>query len=125
MGKFSENNIFTDLISREEFMSLFSSAEKPEKWFTPNELQSFGMKKLSGSLAARYLVKKRIGDTLGTNEYAREMEILNDPFGKPSLYFSETLRAVLEKAGIQEVQCSLSHSRNFITSLTVIFRDGF
>lgn len=125
MEKFIENNIFTDLISRKEFTGLFSLSEKPEQWFTPKELQSFGMKKLSGSLAARYLVKKRIGNTLGTDAYALEMEILNDPYGKPTVDFSKTLRVVLEKAGIQSVQCSLSHSRNYITSLTVIICDGF
>ncbi len=124
MGTITENNIFTDIISREDFFRRFSSSEEKENWFTEKELETFGQKRLSGSLAARYLVRKRIADQVGMNTPVTEIEILNDPFGKPEIRFSELWQAALSRAGFRSVVCSLSHSRNYITSLTIFTRNG-
>jgi phosphopantetheinyl transferase (holo-ACP synthase) len=119
MEKPPENSTHTDLIRKEEFIRLFSSVEHPENWFTVNELEKFSMERNARSLAARYLVKKRICDHLGNHDTRMDMEILNDPYGKPEIRMGKAIRALLDKAGIRSVLCSLSHSRNFITGMTV------
>lgn len=124
METITEKNIFTDIISREDFILLFSSSEDKENWFTEKELETIGRKGLSGSLAARYLIRKRIAYQVGINIAVTEIEILNDPSGKPEIRFSERWQTALSKAGFQSVVCSLSHSRNFITSLTIFLSNG-
>lgn len=119
METITENKIFTDIISREDFIYLFSTSEKMENWFTGKELETYAGNGLSGSLAARYLVKKRIAGQVGMEISAIEMEILDDHYGKPDIRFSEPLQKALNSAGIRSVVCSLSHSRKFITGLTI------
>ena len=60
MEQKSEYSKFIDLIEKEEFVSLFSSCENPEKWFSDNELQEFPFPERARSLAGRYLIKKTI-----------------------------------------------------------------
>ena len=108
-----------DKIGRDAFIELFSGAEKPEEWFTENELRAFSFPRNAGSLAARYLIKRRICRQLGGYELKKEIEVLNEESGKPFLNLSQSIRAAMEKAGIHRILCSLSHSKNHIAGLTV------
>jgi phosphopantetheinyl transferase (holo-ACP synthase) len=112
-----------DLIGKEEFIRLFASSENPGNWFTGKELEKFSLEKNAGSLAARYLVKKRICDQLGNDDIKMDLEILNDPYGKPEIRLGEVIRPILEKAGIRSILCSISHSRNYITGMTVFIKN--
>jgi len=113
-----------DLISKAEFIRLFAEAEKPEAWFTENELNVFEFPRNAASLAARYLIKKRICEQVGAFEMKKEIEIMNDEFGKPELQYGDNMLAAIDKARIRKIMCSISHSRNFITGMTIIcFRE--
>ena len=102
-------------------MRLFSTTEVPEKWFSEKELDQYSIHKNSGSLAARYLIKKRICTQTGDFGNKHEIEILNDPYGKPEIILGENMRLAIERAGIRKVLCSISHSRNYITGMTVFY----
>jgi len=108
-----------DLIKKEEFIHLFSSGKNPERWFSEKELEVFSFPENVRSLAARYLIKKRICDHISEPAYIREIEILNDSFGKPEIILGENIRHATERAGIKEILCSISHSRNYITGMTI------
>lgn len=108
-----------DMITKAEFIRLFSETELLGDWFTENELKAFSYPRNSGSLAARYLIKKRICDLLEEDEYKREIEILNDSLGKPQLSFLKNINNAIERAGISKILCSISHSRNYIAGMTI------
>ncbi len=110
---------YIDLIRKEEFDSLFSSNKDLQRWFSKGEMEEFSFPRNSRSLAARYLVKKRICDQLNLSEHMSEIEILNDSFGKPEISFSENMSRKIEQAGVLKILCSLSHSRNYITGMTI------
>ena len=73
------------------------------------------------SLAGRYLVKKCIVEKLlqGENTY-RELEIRNDPMGKPFLSYSQEIAGLLQSRGIINLECSITHSRNWVAGFVVI-----
>lgn len=111
-----------DHIRRDEFLLLFSEKEKPEDWFSEQELEIHPFPKNAGSLAARYLVKKRIMQQLGIKGDMREISILNDDLGKPEVLLGDCFRQEMEKLGIEKIICSLSHSRNFVAGMTLFER---
>lgn len=114
---------FTDTLSREEFSRIFKERETLAEWFTSAELDKFDPVKNAGSLAVRYLVKKRICEELGLTGMAAGMEILNDSLGKPVLSMGKAVREAMEKAGFTGIHFSLSHSRNYFAALTVFSKE--
>ena len=119
MEQKSEYSKFVNLIKKEEFVSLFSSCENPEKWFSNNELQEFPFPERARSLAGRYLIKKTICDQIEGLSNMHEIEILNNSFGKPEISLGINIQADIHKNGIKKILCSISHSRNFVSSLTI------
>lgn len=108
-----------DLIGKDEFIRLFSTEESTGQWFTKRELVNFPFDKYSRSLAARYLIKKRITGQLGTDGIQKDIEILDNALGKPELKLGKNALQAAKKAGIKDILCSISHSRNYITGMTV------
>ena len=108
-----------DVIRKEEFLYLFSTTEATGKWFSDRELGRFSLEKNAGSLAARYLIKKRICDHVGDVSYPQEIEILNDRYGRPKITLGKNIRMATGRAGIKGIHCSISHSRNYITGMTI------
>jgi phosphopantetheinyl transferase (holo-ACP synthase) len=106
-------------MGKQEFIGLFTDVEQLEDWFSAGELKLFSFPKNAGSLAARYLVKKRILEELSLQAYGKEIGIMNDEYGKPVIKFNDNIRKGLDKAGIEEISCSLSHSRNYIAVMTI------
>jgi len=49
----------------------------------------------------------------------QEIEIFNNDFGKPEVMMGEYMHQVLKRKGIKKVECSLSHSQNYITGMTI------
>jgi holo-[acyl-carrier protein] synthase len=108
-----------DLIGKDEFIRLFSTEESPGQWFTKSELADFPFNKHHRSLAARYLIKKRIARQLGVDDIQMDIEILDNTLGKPELKMGQNVRQAAEKAGVKDILCSISHSRNYITGMTI------
>jgi phosphopantetheinyl transferase (holo-ACP synthase) len=109
---------FIGTIEKGEFISLFN-IQKPDEWFTEKELLRFTLPGNTGSLAGRYLIKKTICDNLKEVVKMSEIEILNDDFGKPEILLSPIILRASELAGIKNILCSISHSRNFIATMTL------
>jgi phosphopantetheinyl transferase (holo-ACP synthase) len=105
-------------IGKEEFLSFFSACE-PSKWFSNKELQAFPFPGRAQSLAGRYLIKKAISDFLEEKEHMFEIEIFNNHLGKPEVIFGKHMREAMNKRGVKKVECSLSHSFNYIAGMTV------
>jgi phosphopantetheinyl transferase (holo-ACP synthase) len=105
-------------IRKEEFLSFYQSCD-PGKWFSDKELQVFSFPGRAQSLAGRYLIKKAIIDFLEEKEHMHEIEIFNDDLGKPEVILGEHINQALKRRGIRKVECSLSHSQNFITGMTL------
>ena len=120
MGQNERYSKHVDLIRKEEFTELFSGQFSIDDWFTAKELETFSFPRNAGSLAARFLVKRRICSELQEAQTGKEIEILNDPKGKPILIFGEKLKFVMQGAGVTNILCSLSHSRHYITAMTII-----
>jgi phosphopantetheinyl transferase (holo-ACP synthase) len=111
-------NKYVDMIKKEEFISLFSSINH-EEWFSDRELKKFKFPLNAGSLAGRYLIKKTICDYTKESQKMNEIEILNDELGKPEVLLGMNIRRTIELAGIKDVYCSISHSKNFIAGMTI------
>jgi len=105
-------------IRKEEFISFYSTCE-PGKWFSDKELKAFPFPGRAQSLAGRYLIKKAISDFLEEKEHIFEIEIFNNDFGKPEISFGEHMHQAMQRRGIKKVECSLSHSQNYITGMTI------
>jgi phosphopantetheinyl transferase (holo-ACP synthase) len=108
-----------DFIEKEAFIHLFSTIENSERWFSGKELEAFSFPGNARSLAGRYLIKKRICDHISEPGCMNEIEIMNDSFGKPEIYFGKDIRNAIDRAGIRKILCSISHSRNYITGMTI------
>lgn len=85
-------------------------------FFSDNEIQSVNDKNQMKSLGARYLIKKSILDYFQMDDDYRDIEIKYGTNGKPELYLHSDLKKKIQ----QNIQISLSHSRNFISTLVVI-----
>jgi phosphopantetheinyl transferase (holo-ACP synthase) len=109
---------YVDTIRKEEFMNFFLLCE-PGKWFSNRELQAFSFPINAGSLAGRYLIKRTISNYLNDDRYIHEIEILNNEFGKPDIMLGENILSCIELSGIKKIHCSISHSKNFVTAMTI------
>jgi phosphopantetheinyl transferase (holo-ACP synthase) len=108
-----------EMIGKEEFLNLYASF-RPGDWFSGSELKTYPFPGNAASLAGRYLIKKSICDFLQENRYMQEIEIFNNKMGKPVIQFGTSISQVLEKRGINRVECSISHSRHYITGMTIL-----
>lgn len=109
---------YVDTIRKEEFMNFFLSCE-PGKWFSDRELKAFSFPINAGSLAGRYLIKRTICDNIKEHGYMHEIEILDNESGKPEVLLGENIHSSIDSAGIKKIHCSISHSRNFVTAMTI------
>jgi phosphopantetheinyl transferase (holo-ACP synthase) len=107
------------MLKKEEFISFFSSCDNPEKVFSFKELQEYPFPENAKSLAGRYLIKKEICNHINDHDNMHEIEILNNSFGKPEISLGINIRSVIERTGIKKIHCSISHSKNLITGMTI------
>ena len=110
---------YVSRISRKEF-DIFYNSCRPGEWYSEKELSRYPYPGCAGSLAGRYLIKKAIGEFINGNEYICEIEILNDEMGKPVIRLGEKIVPVISNSGIKRIECSISHSRNFFTGMTIL-----
>ena len=88
--------------------------------FTDNELNFVAFKNKAKSLGARYLIKKSILDFLDLKNGFIDIEIANEKQGKPFVTFKGKVRNMLDEMKINNIQVSISHSKNFISTLVVM-----
>ncbi len=89
-------------------------------YFSEDEIKLVENKNAIKSLGARYLIKKSILDFLNLENEFKDIKIENDRNGKPFVSFMNKVKERINQERIQNVQVSISHSRNYITTLVVI-----
>ncbi|MCB2195750.1 MAG: hypothetical protein KQH79_07810 [Bacteroidetes bacterium] len=97
---------------------LFKHAD--DYYFIDKELKSVEHKNTIKSLGARYLIKKSILDFLNLGDEFNDIEIENEDTGRPLVKYSGKVRAAITSKNVRNVQISISHSRNYVTTLVVI-----
>ena len=109
----------TQVKSVEEIEAILDN-HSTDYYFTENELKSVENKNSVKSLGARYLIKRTILDYLNLDKNYKGIEIESEEHGKPTVVFTREVRARIEEKEINNVQVSISHSRNFISTLVVL-----
>ncbi len=75
------------------------------------------------SVAARFAGKEAVAKALGrgfTKFSFQDIEILNDKNGKPEVILKNTALLIFKETGAQEIQISLSHSKDTATAFVII-----
>ncbi len=103
----------------DEWHRRFNEKALLESLFTPKELELFPGKANAGSLAGRYIIKKLLFTELQFRGDFREVEILNDDFGKPLLRLSDHLKDFCCNREIENFCCSISHSRKRVVGMVI------
>mgnify|MGYP000229958610 FL=1 len=96
-----------------------------ERYFHPQELE---MAKRNGpaavlSLAARFAAKEAFGKALGTGLYGiqlRDINVVNDPHGKPELILEGKALEIFRKLGGKKVHVSLTHEEDYALAMVVL-----
>ena len=106
--------------------------EVVEKWgekflrrvFTDNEIsRCYEKKDPFPSLAVRFAAKEALIKAVGSMISAfTDMEILNDPHGKPFVRTSGKLEGFLRENSLRAPQVSLSHEREYAVAFVVLER---
>lgn len=88
--------------------------------YTERERARYGAR--ISELAVRFAGKEAVSKVLGTGFAGiawRDIEILNDRLGKPTVTLSGRALERAEKIGIQHIEISLSHSREYAVAFAV------
>ena len=110
---------FTQVKSVDEITTILNNYAD-DYYFTDNELNSVKNKNAIKSLGARFLIKKSILDYLNLSEDYKDIEIENEEHGNPIVRFVGNVKEKINEIGIKNVQISISHSRNFISTLVIL-----
>jgi phosphopantetheinyl transferase (holo-ACP synthase) len=113
-----------EIMLLEEWDKRVNKVNSLETLFTTQELELFAGKANRGSLAGRYIIKKLLFTHLQHAGDYREIEILNDDFGKPILRLSDHLQSCCQSKGIRHVCCSISHSRKRVVGMIIFDKGG-
>jgi len=103
----------------DEWYKRFNRKAVLETLFTKKEIALFPGKANAGSLAGRYIIKKLLFSQLQHKGDFREIEILNDDFGKPTVEFSGRVKACCQKRKMEKICCSISHSRKRVVGMII------
>ncbi len=104
-----------------------------EKWgkrflnriFTPTEqAYAFAHKIPYLHLAGRFAVKEAVLKALGTgwNSGIRwtEINVINEPVGKPQVEISGNVKKLMDKLGVKKIQVSISHDSDYSIAQVVL-----
>lgn len=97
---------------------LFKQAN--DNYFMDREIKSVEHKNTVKSLGARYLIKKSILDFLKIEDEFTNIEIQNEETGKPVVKYTGKVERKINEQKVSNIQISISHSRNFVTTLVII-----
>ena len=96
-----------------------------ERIFTKKEITYCESKKYKAeNYAARFAAKEAFFKALGTGwrdgMVFIEVEIINDELGKPKIFLSGKTKQIAENKGINNIHVSLSHIRDFASSIVTL-----
>lgn len=89
-----------------------------QRIFTPRELAYVAQRPSRvQSLAARFAAKEAVFKALGSGWSFgmrwRDIEVRNDPHGKPEVHLSGTVQAYALRRGVRQILVSLSHTSQY------------
>lgn len=90
-----------------------------QRVFTPSELTYHNN---TSSLAARFAAKEAVLKALGACDKGigwREIEILAEPNGKPSVNLTGKAKLQADNSGISRINISLSHSKEYAVAFVI------
>lgn len=100
------------------FQRLFTSGEidycAPKKWSAQHYALRF---------AAKEAYVKALGTGLREGMAWREMEVVNDPLGKPALRLSGRAAELFQEKGLSRIFLSLSHDANVAVAFVVLEKE--
>lgn len=97
--------------------------------FTENEInysqaKKFSYQHLAARFAAKEAVLKAIGDSSIHQINLREVEVLNDEFGKPFIRLSGAAKKIKEKKKISAIIISMSHTHKLAVANAILIKNG-
>ena len=100
-------------INLDDFNNRISSSEY-DKYFTSDEIETFGKKTNKASLAARYLIKEVLVEWADDVLKPVDIEILNNEFGRPQICSKQISKDMLKK-----IHISVSHTKSKAIALII------
>lgn len=88
-----------------------------QRVYTESELQLYHKK--PSSLAARFAGKEAVIKTLGPGASWKEIEILSEPGGRPSVHLYGKAQNQARELGLNSLAISLSHCREYAIAMVV------
>jgi holo-[acyl-carrier protein] synthase len=97
--------------------------------YTPHEIDYCSSRKAATQhYAGRWAAKEAVLKALGTGWVRgitwRDVEVRNDPSGRPTIALAGGAREVCEKHGIAEMLISISHCRSHATATAIALGPG-
>jgi len=77
------------------------------------------VERLAGRFAAKEAVMKLIGTGWNAGTSWTEIEVVNDPMGRPHIRLSGRVQQIAKKKGIGQVQISITHAANLAIASAV------
>ncbi|MCR4431037.1 MAG: holo-ACP synthase [Tepidanaerobacteraceae bacterium] len=122
--------IGVDIVEIDRIKKACSRKRFLERFFTPAELE--GILKSSSDvfyrrLAGKFAAKEAAAKALGTGfRYFRwhEIEILNDPLGKPFAVLSGRAKELLESRGFSTILITISHAKDYAVAFAAVSGGG-
>lgn len=105
---------FQKVAQSNNFLNNTFSSREINEYYHPTNLRS---------LAARWLIKEMLGEATKRNLDNLGIEIINNEFGKPELFFSPENLKVIQTYKIKAYDCSISHSKSLVTAFLVIEKE--
>ena len=117
-----------DIVEIDRIKSSFDSCGDSfrDRIFTCNEINYCESKKTvrfesyAARFAAKEAVSKAFGTGIGNGLGWKDMEILNDPKGKPYVVLHERARELFEEMKARGISLSLSHCKSYAVAYAVI-----
>ncbi len=106
--------IGVDLVEVDRIRDLFTRYESfLGRVFTPKEVEySLSKKNMFEHLAARFAVKEAVVKALGTGMKWTDIELLNDPSGRPYLKLYGRAKEMADEKGIGTWDVSITHTKD-------------
>ncbi|PKL46130.1 MAG: holo-[acyl-carrier-protein] synthase [Planctomycetes bacterium HGW-Planctomycetes-1] len=93
---------------------VFTKAEQKQADAVKNRIE-----KLAGRFAAKEAVLKMLGTGWRGKIAWTDIEIVNNPLGRPQVTLSGEVEKIASKMGVGEISLSISHTANFVMASAV------
>ena len=117
--------IGTDIINVDRICKSIENEAFVKKVFTLNEIAYCNVKvNKAESYAARFAAKEAFSKALGTGFRGeidfKEIEVINDDLGNPSIITSGKTLELISKRGIKSIHISLSHVKEMAIAMIIL-----